>query len=198
MQMLAEQPILVSVLLALVGLTLAYIWARGAPRAVGVGGLVAFGLIPIAWLVASLIETDQEAIRATIRRLATHVQANEIEAACEAIDPSLEGLVERAENELARYEFTRARVGRFNRLRVLDDRQPPEAVVDLIASVKVTARGTSLEDISVSRRLFLLLRKTPGGWKVIDYEHRPAVGGPDGFSTRSDTDWDALLKGNGG
>lgn len=192
--MLAEQPILISVVLGILALTLLYMWTRGAHRGVAISGAVCLALIPLAWLFANLVETDEESIRKSIRQFAAHVEANDFEQAYLSIHPDRGDILARAKAELPNYEFTRARVGGFNRIRLLPGTDPREAVVDLTASVRVSLARGGIRDQAVARRLFLRMVETQNGWQVIDYEHRPVVGGMDGYSNPGETDWDALLK----
>ena len=192
MRILAEQPIFASILLGALGISLLYVWSKGLHRSVGIAGLVFLLLIPVAWLISFAIETEEETIAKLIKKMATHVEANEIDEALTAVHPDLLPTANRARGELSRYEFSRARVSGFDRIRVLRDREPMEAAVDLAVSVRVTGNGAT--NTTVPRRLLLRLEKTSEGWKIVDYEHRPLVGPNDGFSTRGQTNWDDYFR----
>lgn len=185
MKLFGEQPLLLSVLLGFLAAAFLYIWMRSGQRALAIVGAVLLALIPVVWLVAHVIETDEEQIRATIMHFAEQVEANRFEQAYEAIHPDREDIRRRAESELPRYEFSRARVGSFRTVRVLPETDPPEAVVELMAGVTASMRNGMLENQRVARRVMLHLQKTDDGWKVIDYAHRPPVGPIDHYSTGS-------------
>ena len=192
-KMLAEQPIFLSILLAALGLAFLYVWTRGAPKISGIIGGIALALIPLIWLVATAIETDDEAIRGMISQVAADVEANDFDSVYASIHESRPDIKRRAKSELPNYEFTRARVGTFRKVRVLEDRSPRQAVADLNAAVRVSVSSHGLKNQAVVRRLLLLLEETDDGWKVIDYEHRPATGQADSYTNNSGTDWDGLL-----
>lgn len=185
MKLLGEQPLLLSVLLAILAVAFLYIWTRSGHRGLGITGAVLLALIPVVWLIADRIETDAEQIRAMIMDVAEHVEENRFEQAYEAIHPDREEIRQRAEAELPKYEFSRANVGSFRTVRLLPGTSPPEAVVDLMAGVTASMKDGMLRDQRVVRRVMLHLQKTDQGWKVIDYAHGPPIGGDDPYSSSS-------------
>lgn len=184
-KLFGEQPLLLSVLLVILAGAFLYIWTRSGRQALGIIGGVLLALVPLVWLVAARIETDAEQIRAMILEVAEDVEANRVEQALEAIHPDRDDIRRRAEAELPRYEFSRVKVGSFRVIRVLPGTNPPEAVVDLLAGVTASMSNGMFRDQRGVRRIMLHLQKTPRGWKVIDYAHRPPVGPADAFSTGS-------------
>ena len=76
---------------------------------------------------------------------------------------------------------------------MIPDSDPKQAVIDLMASVKVSSKGGGFQDISTARRLVLQLELTDQGWKVIDYFHRPPIGPADAYSTGGGNDWERYL-----
>ena len=191
---IVEQPILTSIVLALLGITLLFIWTRGVPKAVAVVGGICLLLIPLEFLVAGYVETEPEQIRSMIRQVAERVEENDFQAVYDVIDPQRPEVIARAKAELPNYEFSRAKVGSFRRLVILPGTDPPEAVVDLTASVTVSLSRGGINDQIVARRVYFKLKKSPSGWKVTDYAHFPVIGDRDPYSYRGNTDWEKLLQ----
>ena len=192
-KLFAEQPILLSVLLGLLAAALLYAWTRSGQRGMGIAGGVLLLMIPVVWFVAGKIVTEEEQIQAMLAELAEHVEANRFEQAYLAIHPDQEEVLRRAQAELPRYEFSRARIASFRTVQLLDGTEPPQAFVDLNAGVTLSVKNGALQGQKISRRLLLHLEKTPSGWKVIDYDHRPLIGGRDGYSS-GDKDLEKLLR----
>jgi hypothetical protein len=191
-KILAEQPILMSFVLGILAFGLFYSWTRASQKWMLQAGFVILLLIPLVWLAAGLIETEDERIRLMIGEFAERVEANDVEGALASIHPTRPDVRQRAAAELPNYEFTRARVGGYQTIRVLPEKSPPQAVVDLIAAVTVSVRSSGFEDQRVSRRLLLLLEKVDDQWMVLDYAHRAPVGARDAFAT-PEKDWERLL-----
>jgi ketosteroid isomerase-like protein len=191
---IAEQPILLTVIFGLLSFALAYSWVREGNKWLGIAAIVFFLLIGVAWLLAWTLETDEERIRLMIEDFAADVQANDHDAVYGAIHLDRPDILARAKQELPNYEFSRARVGGYNKIKLLPGTKPSEAVVDLIASVTVSSRGGMFKDQRVARKLLLYLRETDQGWKVIDYAHRAPVGGAtDPYSSGGGEAWESLL-----
>lgn len=191
-KLIAEQPILLTVVLGLVGVALLYGWTREGRRWLAVAGLIVLALIPLAWLSSSLLVTDEEEIRTMISDMAKNIEANNHDAVYAIIHRNRPDIVARAKSELPNYEFSRARVGGFNKIRILPGTNPKEAVVDLTASVTVSIKNGFLQNQSGARKLLLHLRETDDGWKVIDYSHRQVIGGDDPY-TSGGGDWENYL-----
>lgn len=191
--LLAEQPILLTVVLALLAAALLYGWTREGQKWLAVAGLIMLALIPLIWLAASLIVTDEEEIRAMIEQMARHIEANDHEAAIRVIHPNRPDISARAKSELPNYVFSRARVGGYNSLKLLPGTNPREAVVDLNASVTLSTTNGFLADQRGARKLLLYLRKTDDGWKVIDYAHRNVLGGADPYSSGGGESWEGFF-----
>lgn len=192
-KLFAEQPVLLSVLLGLLAAALLYAWTRSGQRAMGIAAGVLLLLIPVAWIVAGAIVTEEEEIRAMLARVAEDVEANRFEQAYLAIHPGQEEVLRRAKSELPRYTFSRARIANFRTVRLLDGTDPPQAIADLTAGVTLSTKNGALQGQKISRRLILHLEKTPSGWKVIDYDHRPLIG-PRGASSTGGSDLEKLLR----
>lgn len=181
-ELFAERPLLLSVLLGLLAMAMLYAWTRSGQRSLLIAAAVLGLLIPVVWVVAGAIVTEEEEIRTLLARLAADVEANRFEDAYQAIHPDRTDVLQRARAELPRYEFTQARIASFRKIRVLEGTDPLEAVVDLNANVVVSQKRGPVQNQKVVRRLLLHLQKTPSGWKVIDYDHRSLIG-RDAFST---------------
>jgi ketosteroid isomerase-like protein len=179
--LLAEQPLLVSIMLAALAAGLIFGWLQTGKTAAAVAGLVLVLLIPLAWVIAAYWVTDREQIESLIRETAEAVENNDYDRVYSVIgDPSTET---QARAELPQYEFDEARVTGIRSLEFIQGSYPPEADVDLNVRVSVSHRGGRFADVRVPRRLILRLQQTDDRWRVVDYRHMPVVGGPDAFST---------------
>jgi hypothetical protein len=178
--LLAEQPLLLSLLLGVLAAGLLFGWLRTGQRAAAVAGLVVALLIPVVWLVASQWQTDREQIETLIYQIADAVERNDHEAAIAIIgDPQTQA---HARMELQRWEFGLARVNRIRSIDVIEETYPLEADVDMSVKIDVSQRGGSLRNVRVLRRLLLRFEKQDDGWFVTDYRHMPIAGGPDQYS----------------
>lgn len=180
---LAEQPLLVAALLAVVAALGLYGWLQTGGRGPLVVGLVALVLILLSWFWSSRLETDRQKIRKAIERTAQAVQANDIEAAVAVIHPDRQDLIGSARADLGRFRFSTAKVNRIRAIELIEGSYPAEAEVDLNVSVVVSdARGQAGE-FRVPRRVVLRFRQTDdGSWFVHDYNHLPVLGDSDQFS----------------
>ena len=68
-RMIAEEPLIVSLMLGAMGFGLLYGWLRTGNKPVAVAGLIFVALIPLAWFVANQVETDREQIEHLIYTL---------------------------------------------------------------------------------------------------------------------------------
>lgn len=191
--LIAQQPILLSVVLALLAAALLYGWTREGQRWLAVSGLVLLALIPPVWIASSMLVTDEEEIRSMIEEMAQSIEANDHDAAVSVIHPNRTDIIARARQELPNYEFSRARVGGYNKIKILPGTNPTEAVVDLNASVTLSTKNGFLSNQRGARKLLLYLRKTDDGWKVIDYAHRQVVGGADPYSSGGGESWEGYF-----
>lgn len=181
---LAEQPLLVSLLVGVFAAGLVYAWLQTGKRAAGWAGLVLFCLIPLLWLISVRWVTDRERIEQVIYEAAAAVEANDHERALQAIgDRELRA---RAAAELSRFVFSKATVTRIRRIDLIEGSLPPTAEVELVAKVTVGQRGGQFQDITVPRVLVLKFTQTePDQWGVVDYRHQPIIGPGDPYSNLS-------------
>jgi len=189
MNMIAEQPLIVSILLGFIGLALLFGWLQTGNKAAGIAGMIVLLLIPAEWFVAASIETNREQIERLIYETADAVEKERFEDAYRVIgDPDAE---RRARIELPQYTFDLAQVNSIRSLKVIEGITPLEAEVDMTIKADVSNRSGTINSFRVVRRLILRLQKDTTGpndeghWKVIDYQHLPMTGGPDQFSNVS-------------
>jgi len=192
--LLAERPLIVSLLLAVLAVGFLYGWLQSGRKPLAIVGLLLLACIPAAWWVADHWVTDRERIRLLVHQTADAVEANDHAEVLKVIGD--QATREQAAAELPRYTFTRADVGSIRDIAIIETTYPTTAEVELTVSVEVS--GGSLRDVRVVRRLFLTLEKREGGarqngttpadetadWVVTAYEHRPLLGDADGFTTR--------------
>ncbi len=177
MTMLAEQPLLVSLMLGAVAAGLIYGWLQSGKKIAAILGLVCLLFIPLAWVVAENWQTDREQIETLIYEIADAVEQNDHETAVAVIaDPELRG---RALGELRNWTFSMADVNKLRSINVLDGAVPPEADVDMSVKVRVSSKSGGVSNVQVPRRLQLRLQKLGDQWQVTEYRHMPLVGGAD-------------------
>ncbi len=180
-RLLAEEPLIVSLMLGAMGFGLLYGWLRNGNKKIALAGLVFVALIPLAWFIANQVETDREHIQRLIYTLADAVERNDHENAVTVIgDPIVE---ERARLELRKWTFELAKVTQINKIRVIEDTFPPQADVEMMVKVKVSGKGSNaIQSAQIPRKLLLTMEKEGDDWLITEYQHRPAIGGPDKYS----------------
>lgn len=178
---LAESPLMLSIMIGVVTLALAYGWMQTGNRLVGLAAFGTLLLIPAAIYLTHILVTDRERILEAIETTVAAVEANDHESAVQVIvDPATRA---RALAELPRFEFERVRA-RNIQVKLVQGSDPPEATVDLDASVTVSLARSGIKQQRVPRRVFLTFQKQGDDqWRVIDYSHQPPIGGPDAYSS---------------
>lgn len=187
-QLLAESPLVVSVVLGVLAAALIYGWLQTGKKPLAVVGLVLALMIPAAWTLAENWVTDRERIELLIYEVADAVEANDHDRALSVIGD--EAAQRQAAGELPQWVFSQAKVGSIRNIRIIEDNMPVQADVELTVKVTVSSKRGSFQNISVPRRLNLTFEKRGpesgpnGGWVVIGYRHYPIVGNADGFTTQ--------------
>ena len=180
---LAEQPLLSSVMLVIVAMAMIYHWMQTGKKPALFAGLFLLLLVPSAFALASYWVTDREQISEAIFRTADAVANNDFDRAVRVIEPAQRDKIAAAKSDLMRFHFNEARVTKIRSIDVLANAVPPEAEVDMSVSVVVSDHRGQISDMRVIRRVILQFHKSPAGeWLVYDYNHLPIVGDPDGFS----------------
>lgn len=184
-RLLAEEPLIVSLMLGAMGFGLLYGWLRSGNKPAAIAGLVFVALIPLAWFIADRVETDSEQIERLIYTLAEAVERNDPDSAVAIIaDPNLES---RARLELQNWTFELAKVTRINEIRVSNDTYPPQADIEMMVKVRVTGKSDrAIQNAQIPRKLLLTMEKDGDDWLITEYQHLPIIGGPDKFSGYSD------------
>lgn len=179
----AEQPLTMAILLGVVAGLALYGWLQTGKRAAMIVAVVCLALIPVAWSISERWVTDREQIRAAIERTVQAVKQNDIDQAIEVISPRRPDLMASARRELARFDFSEARVNKFRSIELVRGSEPPEAEVELSATAVVSDARGRINNQRVLRRIVLLFQKAEDGrWYVHDYNHTPITGQPDMFS----------------
>ncbi|MDB4749767.1 hypothetical protein OAF83_02560 [Rubripirellula sp.] len=180
-QLLAEEPLIVSLMLGTMGFGLLYGWLRSGNKPAAIAGLVFVALIPLAWFIADQVETDSEHIERLIYTLADAVERNDHDRAVAVIaDPELEA---RARLELQNWVFGLAKVTQISKIRVIQDTYPPQADIEMMVKVRVTGKADSaIQNAQIPRKLLLTMEKDGDDWLITEYQHLPIIGGPDNFS----------------
>jgi len=179
--LLAERPLIVSIMLGALSAGLIYGWLQTGKKAAAICGIVLALMIPLAWVIAARWVTDREQIEALIYETALAVEENRFDQVYDVIgDPASEA---QARGELPNYVFETADVTGIRSIDFVEGSFPPEADADINARVDVSHRGGRFRDVRVLRRLRLKLQRLGDQWVVVEYRHMPDVGGPDNFST---------------
>ena len=179
--LLAERPLIVSIMLGALSAGLIYGWLQTGKKAAGICGIVLALMIPLAWVIADRWVTDREQIEALIYETALAVAENRYDQVYQVIgDPATEA---QARAELPNYVFDSADVTGIRSIDFVDGSFPPEADADINVRVDVSHQGGRFRGVRVLRRLQLKLQQFDDDWVVVEYRHMPVVGGPDNFST---------------
>lgn len=178
--LLAEQPLVLSLILGVLAVSLIYGWLQTGRTGVGVSALLVAALIPLAWVIAEYWVTDREQIRMLIYETAAAIESNEHERTLDLIaDPTMRL---HAANELDRWIFDEARVTGIRQIEVIAGAVPKEADVDMLVRVTVAESRGGMRAESIPRRIRLRLQQQGENWRIIAYDHMPPVGGPDQYS----------------
>ncbi|MEO9594616.1 hypothetical protein [Rhodopirellula bahusiensis] len=186
-QLLAEQPLVISIMLGVLAAALIYSWLQTGKKALVISGLVCAALIPLAWVIAGNWVTDEERIETLIYDVAQAVEEERYDDVVELI--GAEKTKAQAGTELQRYEFEVAKVGNIRSIKMVQGAVPPQANVDMTVKVTVSEKRGSIKNVSIPRRLMLTFEKSGdpkaahGGWVVAEYAHLPIVGKADAYST---------------
>ncbi|MGB7343866.1 MAG: hypothetical protein WBD20_06620 [Pirellulaceae bacterium] len=179
MSILAERPLLLSIMAGLIGAMVLYAWLQSGKKIFAGIGFAFLALIPIFWIVATELETDREHIERLIQQTADAVQANDHTRAVLVIGD--ETTRQQALTELPNYIFDRVKTSSIT-INIVPDSSPLQADVDLIASVVASDKAGRFSNMRVPRRVLLTFEKNGDQWKVVGYNHMPIGGQPDAFS----------------
>ncbi|MEP2310840.1 hypothetical protein, partial [Rhodopirellula bahusiensis] len=169
-QLLAEQPLVISIMLGVLAAALIYSWLQTGKKALVISGLVCAALIPLAWVIAGNWVTDEERIETLIYDVAQAVEEERYDDVVELI--GAEKTKAQAGTELQRYEFEVAKVGNIRSIKMVQGAVPPQANVDMTVKVTVSEKRGSIKNVSIPRRLMLTFEKSGdpkaahGGWVV--------------------------------
>lgn len=181
--LLAEQPLLLTLMLGVLAAAMIFGWLQTGKKAAGILGILVALFIPVAWVVADNWVTEREQIEIFLDRVADDVANNRHEPLLELIaDDETRA---QARGELPRYEFSSARVTSVRSIKLIDETASQLAEADIVVQVIASEVRGSLKNIKVPRRVILQLRrKGPESWVITGYQHGPLTGGPDGYSSR--------------
>jgi hypothetical protein len=183
--LLAERPILISIMLLAVSGAMFFGWLQTGKRQVIWAALLPIALVPAAhWLAASW-ETDREKIQTLLYELAEAVESNDVQRAVQVIEDA--ELKARASSELQRYRFDMAAINKIREIKLVEGSFPQEADVELSVKVDVSDRRGSFQNVRVLRLLVLRMQRRGDQWVIIDYRHFPITGQPDAASHFSNT-----------
>jgi hypothetical protein len=153
----------------------AFMWTRDPARVWFVAAALAAIVGVGAFIVDRLVVTDREMLLELFPRLARAAEQQDLDTIIAALDPELRPLRAAAENVMRRVRPTEVVITKLD-VSVEPDKNPPEAIADLIVRVTgdVTERGASgtvLAGVRVS------LRKREGRWLVTDADDQPVTPG---------------------
>ncbi|MEO1527865.1 MAG: hypothetical protein AAFX06_20735 [Planctomycetota bacterium] len=175
----AEQPLLIAIMIAFLVAALGYGWLESGDKRMGLAAVAMACLIPGAFYMGHVMVTDREQILDIISTTAEAIEANDHDAAVAVI--SDEETRQRAVAELPRYEFSHVRAGNI-KITMIEGSFPPEATVDIDASVVASQARGPIKNQRVVRRLILTLTKEGDDWLVTDYTHLSLNGQADNFT----------------
>jgi len=186
--LLAEQPLVISLMLGAFAIALLYGWLQTGKKAAAVAALIFLALIPGAWWLAATWVTDREEIKVLIYEIADAVRRNDHEAVSQFISEERPDTITQARLELPRYVFDDARVTSVRSIEILPGAYPLRAEVDLNVSVIVSDKRGQFANLRVPRRLMVQLQKVDQAddkgerWLITNYNHMPITGQPDSHS----------------
>ena len=82
---LAEQPLLLSIMFGGLGAVLLYSWLQTGNKKLAYSGFPLLLLLPVIWIVADTLETDREIIQSLIDATAAAVEENDHQQAVAVI-----------------------------------------------------------------------------------------------------------------
>lgn len=184
---------LLLIVLVLLGVLLAVMWASTARREPLLGAAVAIGLLPVLWITERMVITDREAIEATLHQIASNVEHNERGALLAHIHPSVPWLKLRAEGEMPNYTFTACKVNKIHEIRVAAGNKPRSAEAEFNVYVSGSFRlGSQSFDGDFPRYVALKLQQDANGrWRVLNYAHADPLRG---FRQQGELQWQDELE----
>ena len=185
-RLLAEQPTLLAIMLAILGGGSVYGWLQTGKRAAAFIGLICFLLIPAGYLLAANWETDREQISQLVHSAAASVEANDVDSVLAFIDPGEPEIRDRAAAEMPKYRFKRVDVGQIRSIKFVQNAFPPEAQVDITVNVTGGLQSGGGTEHKGSRRVVLRCHKQTDRWYISEYTHLLVIGGPDAFTPDSE------------
>lgn len=177
--LVVEHPYIVSSALALVLVMLVYVWMQTGEKPYLYAAAVNLILIAAVVVLGNTVETDREQLERLVYETAELIENNQVDAAVAIIaNPKVR---QRAIDTLKNVEFHSARASNL-RVAPVQGSAPPEAKVDLTASVRLSL-GSVVKNQAAIRQVTLTFEKNLAGeWFVTDYTQRPLGGGTDNFS----------------
>lgn len=135
----------------------------------------AIALVVLTALVVAIsiiTETDREILKRTIHEVATALRQNDHQQALSYMHPNATPAIKRAEQEISQYEFHEAHVTSIRSIEVNKSSQPPTAITEFLATMKVSnERALSGVPVRGLRLLKVYWMKRGDRWLIHDYEH---------------------------
>ncbi|GAB5405805.1 MAG: hypothetical protein Aurels2KO_40360 [Aureliella sp.] len=145
-----------------------YFWSQTGSKPALISAIVLAVLTIVGVMVNLAVDTDRETISKLLDEAALKLKANDHDAVLDYLHPAAGGAVQRAKAEIARFEFSDARVTRIKDITVNWENSPPTALAEFNAVVKVSTQGFSG---NAARFVKLYFHRKDDRWLVVDYEH---------------------------
>ena len=165
-----ERPFLIVVVGAAVAAVLFFFWTQIRRRE-----LLWFMLVVLLATLSMLavertVQTDREAIRATLQQIASLVENNDFSAALDFVHASSKGAHDRAEAELNVLRFERAQIKQNLEIEVAKGTAPPRATATFNAVV-VLSEGNGGRYVGRPIPVYLEVKLLKEGvrWQVVDF-----------------------------
>jgi hypothetical protein len=174
-ELLYESPLIVGFTGLALTIIALVVWIKGGFRNALYTACVLAVLTVVLLFLNLNIQTDREQIDQLLHDVAAAVQRNDLPTTLSYIHPNaVEGL-QRAKNEMPKYEFTEARITGIKSIEVKPKLNPPLAVAEFYVAVSLNSGGRQVNGIR--RFVRATLTKRDGRWLVSDYEHfEPTTG----------------------
>jgi hypothetical protein len=170
---LFDTPIFIVLIATVLGVLCGVAWTSSGRKELlyALGAVVALTIAML--IVERVVVTDREAIRTKLAEIARDVQANDHQRVLSHIAKSNPSLVQEAQTELQRYDFTECRVTKIHKTDVDSSAEPRSAIVEFNVRVSGKFSESGFEASGTYPRwvqLHMVLEED-GQWRVENYEH---------------------------
>lgn len=172
MEIFLESPIAVLAAGIASFVVVAFAWVNTGRRELFWGmGIVAL-LTVIMLLVSENVITDREAIRQTMKEIASMIENNDAASVPKYVVRSKPELAQAGQMEMGRHKFSNCRVIAIHEINIDPKHEPPQAEVKFNVEVGGEFLNGEFNSPRILRGFTVVFWKEPDGkWRVESYEH---------------------------